>query len=153
VQLIVSADGIGDHLLALAAATAWLRDNPGSSARVRGEAVADGVGQPVRGLRHSPPPSLSLWSESATCPIGGRCTNVEAVQALPGPARDAPLPDEATQWAAQYAGCVILAPGAGYRRPGAPTWAVNNRVWLPSHWLTLEACCSKSGPRVRHDRS
>ncbi len=29
VQLVVSADGIGDHILALAAATAWKRDNPG----------------------------------------------------------------------------------------------------------------------------
>lgn len=148
-QLVVTADGIGDHLLALAAAAAWRRDNPG------------------RHLTFVAKPRLHAWArlfdaydELAAAPDPARETvcdlsrrgathYAEAVQALPLlPPAVRPLPEDAIGWAGQYAGCVVLAPGAGYRRPGAPDWAVNDRVWLPSHWLFLERLLRGSGRRA-----
>jgi hypothetical protein len=148
-QVVVTADGIGDHVLGLAAAAAWRRDNPG------------------RHLAFVAKPRLHAWArlfdaydELASAPDPARATvcdlsrrgathYAEAVQALPLlPPAVRPLPDDALAWAEQYAGCVVLCPGAGYKRPNAPEWACNDRVWLPSHWLFLERLLGESGRRV-----
>lgn len=148
-QIVVTANGVGDHLLGLAAATAWKRDNPDVPLTFVCKNWQKGwvdLFDVCDVVTTSQSPKMRVVCDVS---IRGGMHYVEAIQRFPlSPPTVRPLPQETTEWASQYADCIVIAPGAGYKRPGAPVWACNNRVWLPSHWLALERLLSEAHWRV-----
>ncbi len=149
VQLIVSANGIGDHLLALAAATSWKQDNPTRKLTLVAKTwqtqwldLFEGYDK----LTSDPSPNLTqVYNISSR----GDFHYIEVIQRFNlVPPKLRPLSNNSIDWAKQYTGYVVLCPGAGYHKPNSPKWAVNNRVWLPSHWLLLERLLIDSGRKV-----
>lgn len=137
-QLVVSADGIGDHLLALTVAEGWRAANPGREL--------------ILAVRHRQWVDLFEGGQLAHAPIAGAESVypelerrgplhfVEAATKIPARSlpRAKPLPADAASWAEQYRGCVVLAPltlGNG----------ATSRNWLLSHWHRLEQLLAERG--------
>lgn len=138
-QIEVTADGIGDHLLGLSIATAWKQANPDKYLLFIAKPNIIPWLKLFEGYDH-----LAIQADPAFPKIHdvasrGGLHYIETHDQSP---RSQPLLKPLSQsdmeWAESYRGSILLAPGVGYRRPGSPSWAANNRQWLPSHWLTLE---------------
>jgi hypothetical protein len=142
-RLNVSADGIGDHLMAARVAAGWLAAHPGRSLVLVAKPwcapwleLFAGYGD----LATEPDPRLpDCWPAGSA---RGTLHFVEAAARAPwhAPLTPRPLPPEAGAWAAPYRGCVVLSPfslGSG-----------TGRDWLPSHWRALEAELRAEGRRV-----
>jgi ADP-heptose:LPS heptosyltransferase len=143
-QLVVTADGIGDHVMALSVAAGWRRSHPNCRlvmvARSRWvELFADYddlllQDKPLSRVAHA-------WQASTN----GDRYFVERVADLPSSERAVPtlrhLPDDALTWSEQFRGCAILAP-----------WVLGknttSRQWLMSHWHMLEIFLKEEGRRV-----
>ncbi len=149
VQLEVSADGIGDHILGLSVAAAYKQAHPDTRlvfvARPHVLEWCRLFGG-YDDLRTSVLPSIPKIHDVSN---RGGLHYVEACRrapSIPPPVRE--LPSDAVEWAKQFAGHVVLAPWCGYKRPDSPDWAPSNRVWLRSHWLTLELLLMDAGYRT-----
>ena len=146
-QMVVTADGIGDHLQALAVGMAWKQANPGKELLL----VAKGGAIPwlslfdCRVVREETPgvPLVHDVRERGDLHYVETCAKVP--RAVP---KLLPLDQAAVAWAEQYRGSVVLSPWTAYHRPGAPGWVPNHRVWLRSHWLALERLLAKASQRV-----
>jgi predicted O-methyltransferase YrrM/ADP-heptose:LPS heptosyltransferase len=158
-QVVATADGIGDAVLALTAAEGLRHDDPGRAVYYVAKPWTVNwarllwpddlvVTEPLPGVPELRPHDTYAaqnaerlqrprWEHyAAACGTRAR---------LPQPR---PLPEEALAWAEPYRGYVILAPWSGYERTGAPPWAPNSRVWLRSHWLHLERLLNDRGHRT-----
>ncbi len=132
-QLVVTADGIGDHIRACGVAAGWKKANPGKPLTlVARKHIAPWV-ELLGGYDHlsfEKSPSLRhAWQANNTGTLHFIEAACKATWSELPPVHD--LPAEATAWAEQYRGCVVLAPfsrGSG-----------EGRNWLLSHWLVLEA--------------
>jgi ADP-heptose:LPS heptosyltransferase len=162
VQIVVTMDGIGDHVLGLTTAEGLRHDHPGTDvvyvckpwcpdwARLFWPAhlVTTEEQEDLRTYR--PHDTYAVQNaERLARPrwehYAGACGTIAR---LPQPQ---PLSTEALAWAERYRGCVLLAPWA--TTPG--------RTWLLSHWLRLErllrqqglSCLVLDGRTNDHDRN
>ena len=143
VRLDVTANGIGDHLMAVAVANGWREANPGRPLTLTVKphiapwvALFDGYDN-MRADKNRLLPDC--W------PAGFNRGGMHFVEA----ASRAPwwkmpqlkeLPAEAERWAEGFRKAVVFAPfslGSG-----------NARNWLPSHWRVLEGMLTAAGHRV-----
>jgi hypothetical protein len=158
-QIIATAGGIGDAILVLTAAEGLRQDDPGQPVYyVAKPWTVDWVHLfwPEEWVLTEPLPGAVEFYPHDTHPQqdAERLARprwehyARACLTRPRLPDPRPLAPEAVTWAAPYRGRIALVPWSGYRRPGAPDWAPNCRVWLRSHWLALERLLLDRGHRT-----
>lgn len=141
-QFPVTANGIGDHMIALQLACGWKRDNPGAPLAlvVRHTQWTD----LFDGFESSPlmllPGAKTIYPETAS---RGGLHFVQAVARIPVERRALPtmnpLPEQSLKWAEPARGAIVLCPVT--LAPGAA------RDWALPHWLDLERMLNAHGHR------
>ncbi len=159
-EIVVTADGIGDHLLGLTAAAGLVRDDPETPVRY--------VAKHAKCL-----PWLALFDAGPGCELAARpaanaartlkphdtynrqmkertserrdwyyARACDTTPKLPTPR---PLPPAAVEWAARFQGAVVISPWTAWRAKGSTR---DVREWPVANWLTLESLLIDAGYRT-----